>query len=128
MILIDGKAISNEICKELELEIKHLAGESIVPTLVIIQVGHNPASDVYVRNKLRLSQKLNVNTSIQKYPETITNEELLASITKLNKDPKINGILVQMPLPKHIDERQVIATIDPNKDVDCFHLINIGRL
>ncbi|GHU32684.1 hypothetical protein FACS1894166_06510 [Bacilli bacterium] len=128
MTLIDGKAISNDICKELELEIKHLASEGIVPTLVIIQVGHNPASDVYVRNKLRLSQRLNVNTTIEKYSETITNDELLASIVKLNKDFKVNGILVQMPLPKHIDERQVIATIDPNKDVDCFHLINIGKL
>jgi methylenetetrahydrofolate dehydrogenase (NADP+)/methenyltetrahydrofolate cyclohydrolase len=128
MTIIDGKQISEQICNELSTEIQHLQNMQITPTLVIIQVGDNPASNIYVRNKLRLSDKLGAKTLVQKLPQTITQAELIKLINELNHDSSVNGILVQMPLPNHISENVVIESITPLKDVDCFHLINVGKL
>jgi methylenetetrahydrofolate dehydrogenase (NADP+)/methenyltetrahydrofolate cyclohydrolase len=128
MTIIDGKKVSEEISQKLKLEIANLKQRNITPRLVIIQVGNVAASNIYVRNKLRLSEKLGVVTEIKKYPESLPNDELIKIIHKLNNDSLVNGILVQMPLPKHIDESHIIANISPSKDVDCFHLINIGKL
>ncbi|MDR1234469.1 MAG: bifunctional methylenetetrahydrofolate dehydrogenase/methenyltetrahydrofolate cyclohydrolase [Mycoplasmataceae bacterium] len=128
MVIIDGKKISNEISEQLKSQIALLKTENIVPKLVIIQIGSNPASNVYVRNKIRLGEKLGVKIQLQKLLENITNDDLLVEIQKFNNDKSINGILVQMPLPPHINEANIIAHIDPSKDVDCFHLENIGKL
>jgi methylenetetrahydrofolate dehydrogenase (NADP+)/methenyltetrahydrofolate cyclohydrolase len=128
MTIIDGKQVSQKICDELKEQIIKLKDINIVPKLVILQIGDNPASNVYVRNKIRLGQKLNVNVVLQKLPIEINNEQLLESIKKLNNDDSVNGILVQMPLPSHINETNIIAHINPDKDVDCFHLSNIGKL
>jgi methylenetetrahydrofolate dehydrogenase (NADP+)/methenyltetrahydrofolate cyclohydrolase len=128
MVIIDGKKISNEICQELKTEIVNLKQHQITPKLVIIQVGDVAASNIYVRNKLRLAKTLEVIAVVQKYPDHLSNDELIDIIHKLNNDPYVHGILVQMPLPKHIDEATIIANINPVKDVDCFHLENIGKL
>jgi methylenetetrahydrofolate dehydrogenase (NADP+)/methenyltetrahydrofolate cyclohydrolase len=128
MTIIDGKKISEDINQELKIEIDQLKKSNIIPKLIIVQVGNFPASNVYVRNKLRLSDRLGAITELKKYPEDLPSGELISIIQKLNADNSVNGILVQMPLPKHINETDVIAAIDPSKDVDCFHLVNIGKL
>jgi methylenetetrahydrofolate dehydrogenase (NADP+)/methenyltetrahydrofolate cyclohydrolase len=128
MITIDGKKISEEICQELMLDIANLKQRHIIPRLVIVQVGNVSASNIYVRNKLKLAEKLGVVAEIKKYPDDLSNDELISIIHELNKNSQVHGILVQMPLPKHIDEATIIANINPIKDVDCFHLENIGKL
>ncbi|MDR0857038.1 MAG: bifunctional methylenetetrahydrofolate dehydrogenase/methenyltetrahydrofolate cyclohydrolase [Mycoplasmataceae bacterium] len=128
MKLIDGKKISSEIKEELKKEIVFLKTKDIVPTLVIVQVGNNQASNVYVRNKIKLSNELGANTSLLHFDEDVTEEHLLQEIKNLNEDDTVNGILVQLPLPKHIDENKIIEHISPIKDVDCFHLENVGKL
>jgi methylenetetrahydrofolate dehydrogenase (NADP+)/methenyltetrahydrofolate cyclohydrolase len=121
MTIIDGKQISDSVCDELSAEILALRSKQIIPTLVIVQIGDNSASNIYVRNKLRLSEKLGAVTTVKKLPLEVTQAELLELIHQLNKDNNVNGILVQMPLPSHINETIVIENIDPDKDVDCFH-------
>ncbi len=128
MKIIDGKLISSQICEELKKEIEELKSKNITPCLKIIQVGDNQASNVYVRNKVRLSETVGVNTTVDKFPETISQEELINEIKKLNEDKSVNGILVQLPIPKHISEKEVIEAIDEDKDVDCFSLTNVGKL
>ncbi|MDE6477204.1 MAG: hypothetical protein K2L48_03360 [Mycoplasmoidaceae bacterium] len=128
MKIIDGKLISSQICEELKKEIEELKSKNITPCLKIIQVGDNQASNVYVRNKVRLSETVGVNTTVDKFPETISQEELINEIKKLNADKSVNGILVQLPIPKHISEKEVIEAIDEDKDVDCFSLTNVGKL
>jgi methylenetetrahydrofolate dehydrogenase (NADP+)/methenyltetrahydrofolate cyclohydrolase len=128
MTIIDGKKVSQKICDVLKTKVQKLQSHHIVPKLAIVQIGANPASNVYVRNKIRLGDSLAITTNLHKLPVETTNTALLDLITKLNNDVTVNGILVQMPLPSHIDEANVIAHIDPNKDVDCFHLSNIGKL
>jgi methylenetetrahydrofolate dehydrogenase (NADP+)/methenyltetrahydrofolate cyclohydrolase len=128
MITIDGKQVAEEISSELKQAIDLLKAKNIIPTLVIIQVGDVPASNVYVKNKIRLSERLGAKTNLEKLPESTSTNELLKLIQKYNNDKNINGILVQMPLPKHIDETKIIETIDSYKDVDCFKLDNVGKL
>jgi methylenetetrahydrofolate dehydrogenase (NADP+)/methenyltetrahydrofolate cyclohydrolase len=128
MVLIDGKKIANDIINELKQEVINLSHKHIIPTLVIIQVGDEYASNVYIKNKLRIAQQLQIKAELKRLDKTITNEALINMIETLNTDPNINGILVQMPLPKHINEADIIKHINPDKDVDCFHLINIGKL
>jgi methylenetetrahydrofolate dehydrogenase (NADP+)/methenyltetrahydrofolate cyclohydrolase len=128
MTIIDGKKVSHDICEDLKKQIIQLKSKNIIPKLVIIQIGSNQASNVYVRNKIRLANQLEVIVDLQKLPNEITNDQLIALISKLNSDVSVNGILVQMPLPTHINEANVIAHINPDKDVDCFHLSNIGKL
>lgn len=128
MTLIDGRLVANKISSELKKEIELLKLKNIIPTLVIIQVGNVLASNVYVKNKMLLSEKMGAKTLLTRLDESITTDELVSLIQKYNNDPSINGILVQMPLPKHIDESKIIETIDSYKDVDCFKLDNVGKL
>lgn len=126
--LIDGKKLATEMQAELKEQIDALREKGIHPGLVVILVGEDPASQVYVRNKDRASQKAGINSKLVKLPVDVSEEELLAVIAEYNQDPAFHGILVQMPLPRHIDSEKVIMAIDPAKDVDGFHPMNVGKL
>lgn len=126
--LIDGKKISQEIKDELKEKVAALKEQGIEGALAVIQVGADPASSVYVRNKKRACEYIGIRSESYELAEDTTEEELLALIEKLNKDPKINGILCQLPVPAHMDEKKIIRTIDPGKDVDGFHTQNVGAL
>ncbi len=129
MILIDGKKTASEIRSELKIEISKLAqlGKNI-PGLVAILVGESPASEIYVRSKAKACEELGMRSKVEKLSANIDEEELLALVRKYNNDNNYHGILVQLPLPKHISEDKVIETISPKKDVDGFHPISIGNL
>lgn len=126
--IIDGKAISEQIKEECRKKVAAYKEKGIEITLAVIQVGADPASSVYVRNKKRACEFCGMTSLSYELPEETTHEELLTLIRKLNADDKVNGILVQLPLPKHIDEDLVIQTIDPKKDVDGFHPQSVGAL
>jgi methylenetetrahydrofolate dehydrogenase (NADP+)/methenyltetrahydrofolate cyclohydrolase len=127
--LISGTEIAKQIREELTKEITELKEKhNIVPGLVTVLVGEDPASQVYVGQKEKTSAALGIYSERHDLPVSTTQEELLALIDKLNKDPKINGILVQLPLPKHLNETEVLYAIDPRKDVDGFHPVNVGKL
>lgn len=129
MTLIDGKKIANDIKQEVKLEVEDINKKyNVVPKMVIFLVGNNPSSEIYVRNKVKLSQEINTITEIIKLPTETTEDELLAKIKEANEDNKVHGILVQLPLPKHISEQVVLNYISPNKDVDCFNPYNVGKL
>ena len=124
--IIDGKAIAADLRSKVAAEVKRIGGEP--PGLAVGLVGANPASEVYVRSKSKAVAEVGMKPFDHKLPETVSEAELLALIGKLNADPAVNGILVQLPLPKQIDTNKVIAAIDPAKDADGFHPINAGRL
>lgn len=127
--IISGTEIAKQIREELKQEIAELkAKHNIVPGLATVLVGEDPASQVYVGAKERTSQELGIYSERHDLPAETSQEELLALIDKLNKDPKINGILVQLPLPKHINATEVLYALDPKKDVDGFHPVNVGKL
>lgn len=126
--IIDGKRISQEIKDELKEKVAALKKEGIEGALAVIQVGNDPASSVYVGNKKKACEYIGIGSLSYELPEETTEEELLALIEKLNNDDKVNGILVQLPVPKHIDEEKIIKTISPKKDVDGFHPENVGNL
>ena len=126
--IIDGKEISKIIKDELKDKVSNLKKEGVEITLAVIQVGNDPASSVYVGNKKKGCEYIGINSKSFEIPEETTQEELLDLIDKLNKDDSVNGILVQLPLPKHIDEDKVIKAIDPKKDVDGFHPQSVGAL
>lgn len=126
--IIDGKKISAEIKEELKNEVAQLKAQGIEGTLAVIQVGNDPASSVYVNNKKKACAYIGINSESFELPEETTQEELLALITKLNADDSVNGILVQLPVPKHIDEKTIINAISPKKDVDGFHPESVGSL
>ncbi len=126
--LILGKEVSEEIYSELRERIAALKAKGVTPGLAVILVGDDPASQVYVRKKGEMCESLGMRSVTERFPETMTEGELLAEIGRLNVDPAIHGMLVQLPLPSHIDERKVIDAISPDKDVDCFHPFNVGRL
>ena len=127
--IISGTEIAKQIREELKQEITELKEKhNVIPGLVTVLVGADPASQVYVGAKEKTSQELGIYSERYDLPAETTQEELLALIDKLNKDPKINGILVQLPLPKHLNEGQVLFAIDPKKDVDGFHPVNVGKL
>ena len=127
--LIDGKKIANEIKEEIKENIKVLKDEKgIRPGLAILLVGNDPASESYVRSKERNSENLDFHFVMRREEETISEDEVLQIIEDWNNDDKIHGILVQLPLPKHIDEYKVTMKIDPKKDVDGFHPVNLGNL
>ncbi len=127
--LIKGAEVAREIREELKKEIAELkAKHNVVPGLVTVLVGADPASQVYVGAKEKTSNELGIYSERYDLPEKTTQQELLKLIDKLNKDPKINGILVQLPLPKHLNEGEVLYAIDPKKDVDGFHPVNVGKL
>ncbi len=126
--IIDGKLISTQIKDELKEKVANLKKEGKQITLAVIQVGNDPASTVYVGNKKKACEYIGINSLAYELPEDITEESLLKTIEELNNDDKVNGILVQLPLPKHIDEDKVIKTIAPEKDVDGFHPSSVGAL
>lgn len=126
--LIDGKKISAEIKEELKAEAAELKKQGITGALAVIQVGADPASSVYVRNKKLACEYIGIESLAYELPEETTQEELLSLIDKLNQDDHVNGILVQLPLPKTIDEDEVIKAISPKKDVDGFHPQSVGAL
>lgn len=126
--LIDGKKISQEIKDELKEKVAKLKEEGISISLAVIQVGNNPASTVYVGNKKKACAYVGIESLAYELPEETTEEELLDLVKELNAKKEVNGILVQLPLPKHIDEDKVIKTISPEKDVDGFHPQSVGAL
>ncbi len=125
---IDGNALSQKLRAEVSSRTAALKAKGITPGLAVILVGENPASQVYVRNKVKACQDSGLHSLLEKYPEDLTEKALLARIESLNQDPSIHGILVQLPLPKHIDAQKVIEAISPNKDVDGFHIASAGAL
>lgn len=128
-LIIDGKGIAAKIKEEVREAAKQLRARSrIIPGLAFILVGDNPASQVYVRSKGRACDELGFHSVTATLPASTQQEQLLALIAKFNADPRIHGILVQLPLPPHINEHAVIESIEPRKDVDGFHPVNIGRL
>lgn len=126
--IIDGKKISQEIKDELKERVAALKEKGVEVTLAVIQMGSNPASTVYVGNKKKACAYVGIKSLAYELPEETTEAELLELVEKLNKDDSVNGILVQLPLPKHIDEDKVIKTISPEKDVDGFHPESVGKL
>jgi len=126
--LIDGNALSKQLRGEVAKRAAALRERGIVPGLAVVLVGENPASQVYVRNKVKACQDSGLHSVLEQYPATLSQADLLARIDALNKDPAIHGILVQLPLPAHIDAQKVIETISPAKDVDGFHVASAGAL
>lgn len=127
--IIDGKALATKKQAALQEKVERLKAESgLVPGLVVILVGDDPASQVYVRNKERFAKKVGFLSETVRLSESISEEELIQVIEKYNKDERFHGILVQLPLPKHINDKRVILAIDPKKDVDGFHPMNTGHL
>lgn len=127
-VLIDGKAISASRRARLAERVVELKAQGIVPGLAVVIVGEDPASQVYVRNKEAGCQEAGIYSEKHALPEQTSQEDLLALVAELNSRPEINGILVQLPLPAHIDEDAVLDAIDPDKDVDGFHPVNVGRM
>ena len=129
MILIDGKKTAAELREKLKLEVSELKSKyNKVPGLTVILVGEDPASKIYVKNKEKFAKEIGMNSEALRYPADLEEKVLLNKIDELNKDDNVSGILVQLPLPKHIDKRKVIETIDHKKDVDGFHPMNVGNL
>ena len=127
-MIIDGKKIAGEICAELRSEVERLKAEGKrVPRLAIIIVGHNPASETYVANKLKACAEVGIEAEKIAYEEYITEQTLLQEIHRLNNDPNIDGFIVQLPLPEHISEQNILAAIDYRKDVDGLTPANVGR-
>ncbi len=126
--IIDGKVLSGIIREEIMVGVEALKAQKITPGLAVVLVGDNPASHVYVRNKRKTCEELGYNSFSHDLPINCTERRLLNLIAKLNDDPKVHGILVQMPLPNHIDANKVLLAINPDKDVDGFHPVNMGKL
>ena len=126
--LIDGNALSRQLRTEVAQRTAALKARGITPGLAVVLVGDNPASQVYVRNKVKACEDVGFHSVLEKYDATMTEEQLLARVEALNNDPSIQGILVQLPLPKHIDDHKVIEAISPAKDVDGFHIASAGAL
>ncbi len=129
MQLIDGKLTSKEVRKEIAAEVEAIkAAGGKIPHLAAILVGHDGGSESYVSGKMKACEEVGFKSSLIRYEEDVTEAELLAKVKELNNDPDIDGFIVQLPLPKHINEDKVNETIDPRKDVDGFHPVNVGRM
>jgi methylenetetrahydrofolate dehydrogenase (NADP+)/methenyltetrahydrofolate cyclohydrolase len=129
MILIDGKKAAAELREELKQEVAELKTKyNKVPGLTVILIGDMAPSQIYVRNKEKSANEVGLKSEVIRYPDTVEEKTVLEKIEELNKDETISGILVQLPLPKHIDKQKVIETITPSKDVDGFHPMNVGNL
>jgi methylenetetrahydrofolate dehydrogenase (NADP+)/methenyltetrahydrofolate cyclohydrolase len=126
--IIDGKQIAADMRAELKEEVARLARDGIVPGLGVILVGEDPASQSYVKAKERACEEIGLFSDDNRLPADASQQELMAVVERMNNDPKINGILVQLPLPKHLNEAEVLLAIDPDKDVDGFHPMNVGRM
>ncbi len=128
MILIDGKAVSNQMKQEIAAEVaKMLAQGKRTPHLAAVLVGHDGGSETYVANKIKACEVCGFKSTLLRYESDVTEEELLACIARLNADDSVDGYIVQLPLPKHIDEQKITEAIDYRKDVDGFHPVNVGR-
>ncbi len=127
-MIINGKEISAVVKEEIKQEVAELNGQGIEVGLAVIIVGDDPASKVYVANKEKACEQLGIKSYKYALPSETTNEELLALVEKLNNDSRVNGILCQLPLPKHLDEKLIIDSISPQKDVDAFHPQNVGKI
>ncbi len=128
MMIIDGKAVSADVKARIKAETQELRSEGIIPGLAVIIVGEDPASKIYVASKEKACADIGFYSEKYALPESVTQDELLNLIKKLNNDDRINGILCQLPLPPHLDEKAVINAIDPQKDVDAFHPQNVGKI
>ncbi|MGM8213465.1 bifunctional methylenetetrahydrofolate dehydrogenase/methenyltetrahydrofolate cyclohydrolase FolD [Virgibacillus sp. W0430] len=126
--IINGKDLAGKLREKMKEEVKELVKHDITPHLTVVLVGEDPASKSYVSGKKKASAEVGISSEVIHLPKETTETELLQLIKKLNEDNNVDGILVQLPLPKHINEQQIIETIDPSKDVDGFHPINIGRM
>ena len=126
--IIDGKAIAAELRTRIAAEVRALTARGVVPGLAVVLVGDDPASEIYVRHKSKAVQQAGMRSFDQRLPATASEAELLALVQELNRDPQVHGILVQMPLPAGIDASRIIAAVDPAKDVDGFHPLNVGKL
>ena len=126
--IIDGKQVAADMRAELKEKVAKLKDKGVTPGLAVVLVGEDPASKSYVTAKERACEEIGIFSDDNRLPAETTEEDLLALIDKLNTDPKINGILVQLPLPKHIDEDKILLAIDPAKDVDGFHPVNVGKM
>jgi methylenetetrahydrofolate dehydrogenase (NADP+) / methenyltetrahydrofolate cyclohydrolase len=127
--LIDGKAFADNLLRDVAARVEKLKqSRKVTPGLAVVLVGSNPASEVYVRNKAKRTREAGMNSYEFKLPETVSEQELLAKIDELNRDPNVHGILVQLPLPAQLREAAVIQAINPEKDVDGFHVVNAGKL
>jgi methylenetetrahydrofolate dehydrogenase (NADP+)/methenyltetrahydrofolate cyclohydrolase len=127
-IILDGKKIADAILAEVASEVKAMTAAGVRPGLAVVLVGHNPASEVYVRGKVKSSGEVGIYSEQHTPPETVSTEELLEVIADLNRRDEIDGILVQLPLPPHVDAKKVLLAVDPAKDVDGFHPMNVGFL
>ena len=128
-MIIDGKKASALLREELKKKVNKLKSTySAVPGLTVILVGEDPASKIYVKNKEKAAIEVGINSEVIRYPDSVEEKVVLNKIEELNRNNEVSGILVQLPLPKHIDKRKVIETIDPKKDVDGFHPVNVGNL
>ncbi len=126
--IIDGKQVAADMRTELKAEVQQLKTKGIIPGLGVVLVGDDPASKSYVTAKERACEEIGIYSDDNRLPADIPQEELMGLVQQMNKDPKINGILVQLPLPKHLDEDQVLLAIDPAKDVDGFHPMSVGKM
>jgi methylenetetrahydrofolate dehydrogenase (NADP+) / methenyltetrahydrofolate cyclohydrolase len=126
--LIDGNAISQQLRADVSTRVSALKAKGITPGLAVILVGDNPASQVYVRNKVKACEDTGMHSVLETWPATLTEAELLARVDAMNRDPSIHGILVQLPLPAHMNAQRVIEAISPEKDVDGFHIASAGAL
>lgn len=126
--IIDGKAVASEIRAKIKKDVEQLRSKGIVPGLAAVLVGDNPASQVYVRNKRKACEEAGIYSEEHKLPADLKQDALVKLVNDLNIDKKINGILIQLPLPKHIDSKVILDCVSPDKDVDGFHPYNVGRL
>ncbi len=126
--ILDGIAIAAQIKAEVAAEVQALAAQGITPGLAVILVGEVPASQIYVRSKVKTCGELGIFSELLTPTESITTDEMLALVDQLNKREDIDGILIQLPLPKHVDTKRLLESVAPDKDVDGFHPVNVGRL
>lgn len=126
--ILNGKQVAAEIRAELKTRAEALRKDGVVPCLAVLLAGDDPASKIYVRNKKRACEEIGIESRELLFPESVTEEELIAQIRALNEDPAVDAMLVQLPLPRHINEARVLAEIAPEKDADGFHVVNAGRL
>ena len=127
-VILDGTKIASQIRAEVGEEVRQLTAEGLRPGLAVVLVGHNPASEIYVRSKVKACEELGILSEKIAPPESSTTEELLALVEELNRRDDIDGILVQLPLPAHVDSKKVLLAVSPDKDVDGFHPMNVGNL
>ena len=126
--IISGKEVAASIREELKLEVEELIKKGVLPGLSVILVGNDPASQSYVKAKAKACEEIGMKSEVIRMEETVTQEQLLAEVKRLNEDASVHGILVQLPLPEHIEEEAVINTINPMKDVDGFHPMSVGKM